>query len=125
MKICVIGVGYVGLVTGTGFADVGNSVICVDIDADKVNRLQDGHIPIYEPGLEPLVKQNVEKGRLHFTTDLAAAVEKSDICFIAVGTPSGEDGSTDLQYVLAAARDIAKAMTGYKMIGIKSTVPVG
>jgi UDPglucose 6-dehydrogenase len=125
MKITVLGTGYVGLVVGTCFAESGNDVICVDIDERKVKMLQEGQIPIYEPGLEELVKRNVEDGRLRFTTDVTHAVQESLIQFIAVGTPPGEDGSADLKYVLAAARSIGKAMTGYKVIVDKSTVPVG
>ncbi|MBK9385093.1 MAG: UDP-glucose/GDP-mannose dehydrogenase family protein [Planctomycetes bacterium] len=125
MKITVLGTGYVGLVVGTCFAESGNDVICVDIDERKVKMLQEGQIPIYEPGLEELVKRNVEDGRLRFTTDVEQAVKESLIQFIAVGTPPGEDGSADLKYVLAAARSIGKAMNGYKIIVDKSTVPVG
>ncbi len=125
MDICVVGTGYVGLVTGTCFADSGNHVICVDTDTNKIARLNRGEIPIYEPGLEEMVKRNADEGRLSFTTDLKSAVEKSLICFIAVGTPPGEDGSADLQYVRAAARGIATHMNGYRVIVDKSTVPVG
>jgi UDPglucose 6-dehydrogenase len=121
----MVGTGYVGLVTGTCFADSGNRVVCVDTDVRKIERLQAGEIPIYEPGLEELVKRNVAEGRLSFTTDIALAVRKSKLCFIAVGTPPGEDGSADLQYVLAAARSIAEHMNGYRIIVDKSTVPVG
>jgi len=125
MNICVIGTGYVGLVAGTCFAESGNDVICVDIDSKKVERLNRGEVPIYEPGLEELIKRNREDGRLRFTIDLAMAVKESLICFIAVGTPPGEDGSADLKYVLEAARGIAKNMDGYRVIVDKSTVPVG
>ena len=125
MKIAVVGTGYVGLVAGTCFAESGNTVICVDVDAKKVAMLNDGKIPIYEPGLEELVHKNVEEQRLSFTTDIDAAVKSSLIVFIAVGTPPDEDGSADLKHVLAAARSIGKAMNGYKIIVDKSTVPVG
>ena len=125
MNICVIGTGYVGLVAGTCFADSGNDVICVDIDAKKIEKLNRGEIPIYEPGLEELVKRNTKEGRLRFTTDLSYGVKRSLICFIAVGTPPGGDGSADLKYVLEAARNIAGAMDGYRIIVNKSTVPVG
>ncbi|HEY9071278.1 MAG TPA: UDP-glucose/GDP-mannose dehydrogenase family protein [Candidatus Ozemobacteraceae bacterium] len=125
MKIGIIGTGYVGLVTGTCFAESGNDVICVDIDEAKVERLRRGEIPIYEPGLDELVKRNREEERLKFTTKIEEAVEASLMLFIAVGTPPGEDGSADLTYVLNAARDIGRHMTGFKIIVDKSTVPVG
>lgn len=125
MKITVFGTGYVGLVSGTCFAEVGNEVVCVDVDADKIAKLNDGEIPIYEPGLEPLVRKNHDTGRLQFTTDAAAAVAHGDIIFIAVGTPPDEDGSADLQYVLAVAQTIAEHMSDYKVVVDKSTVPVG
>lgn len=125
MKIAVVGTGYVGLVAGTCFAESGNTVICVDVDEAKIKALNNGKIPIYEPGLEEMVKKNVEEERLSFTTDIDAAVKASLIVFIAVGTPPGEDGSADLKYVLMAARSIGKAMNGYKIIVDKSTVPVG
>jgi UDPglucose 6-dehydrogenase len=125
MRISVIGAGYVGLVAGTCFADSGNDVVCVDLDKHKVDSLTAGLIPIYEPGLEDLVKKNVREQRLSFTTDLASAVSRSQIVFIAVGTPQGESGDADLQYVLAAARDIGRALTGYTVVVDKSTVPVG
>ncbi|MBI5048550.1 MAG: UDP-glucose/GDP-mannose dehydrogenase family protein [Deltaproteobacteria bacterium] len=125
MNICIIGTGYVGLVAGTCFADSGNDVICVDIDAKKIEKLNKGEIPIYEPGLEELVKRNTQDGRLKFTTNLSYGVKESLICFIAVGTPPGEDGSSDLKYVLSAARGIGNAMDGYRIIVDKSTVPVG
>lgn len=125
MKITVIGSGYVGLVSGACLAEVGNDVLCLDVDANKIRILTEGGIPIYEPGLEAMVKRNKEAGRLRFTTDIPAAVAHGDIQFIAVGTPPDEDGSADLQYVLAAARNIGQHMTGYKVVVDKSTVPVG
>lgn len=121
----MIGTGYVGLVSGTCFAESGNDVICVDKDEKKIENLKNGVIPIYEPGLEGLVKRNVEEERLFFTTSLEEAVEKCLLLFIAVGTPPGEDGSADLQHVLAVARGIGRCMTSYKIIVDKSTVPVG
>jgi len=125
MKIAVVGTGYVGLVAGTCFAEMGNHVICVDIDAEKIARLQEGLIPIYEPGLSELVLNNVRHDRLHFTTDLKSAVEEARIVFIAVGTPSGEDGSADLSAVYKVAQDIGRNANGPKLIVDKSTVPVG
>lgn len=125
MNITVIGTGYVGLVVGTCLADMGNSVICVDNNEDKLNKLKQGIIPIYEPGLEELVKYNVSENRLSFSSDIDFAVKNSEVCFIAVGTPQGEDGFCDLQYVLEVAEQIAQAMNGYKVIVDKSTVPVG
>src|SRR3989338_174964 len=115
VNICLIGTGYVGLVAGTCFADSGNDVICVDIDAKKIEKLNRGEIPIYEPGLEELVKSNTKEGLLRFTTDLSYGVKRSLICFIAVGTPPCGDGSADLKYVLEAARNIAGAMDGYRI----------
>jgi UDPglucose 6-dehydrogenase len=125
MNICVIGTGYVGLVTGVVFSDLGNEVICVDKNEEKVALLRAGVMPIYEPGLEEMVARNADEGRLIFTTDLETAVRKSEVVFIAVGTPPREDGSTDLSQVESAARGIAAAMDRYKVIVNKSTVPVG
>jgi UDPglucose 6-dehydrogenase len=125
MKITVVGSGYVGLVSGACLSEVGNDVLCVDMDADKIRVLQQGEIPIYEPGLKEMVRRNVAAGRLHFTTDVTRAVHHGTIQFIAVGTPPDEDGSADMQYVLAAARTIGQHMTDYKVIVDKSTVPVG
>ena len=125
MKIAVVGTGYVGLVAGACLAENGNEVVCVDKDAKKVKFLQRGNIPIYEPGLEELVRRNRAEKRLTFTTALERGVRSAQIVFIAVGTPTGEDGSADLQHVLAVARDTARAMNGYKVIVNKSTVPVG
>ena len=125
MKITVIGTGYAGLVVGACLADMGNNIICVDNNEDKLKKLENGIIPIYEPGLEELVKSNVSENRLRFTSNIDNAVKESEVCFIAVGTPQGEDGSADLQYVLGVAKEIAKAMNGYKVIVDKSTVPVG
>jgi UDPglucose 6-dehydrogenase len=125
MKIVVIGTGYVGLVTGTCFAEVGIDVICVDIDAMKIKNLKSGILPIYEPGLEELVTKNVAKGRLHFSTSLEESIKGADVAFIAVGTPPGEDGSADLKYVIAVASEIGQYMNSYGVIVTKSTVPVG
>src|SRR5881296_3151514 len=125
MNICVVGAGYVGLVTGAVFADLGNEVVCVDNVADKISALQSGHLPIYEPGLEEMVARNVGDGRLSFSTDLAGAVRKSVIVFIAVGTPPKVDGQTDLSAVEAVAREIGRAMDRYTVVVNKSTVPVG
>ena len=125
MRIAVIGTGYVGLVAGTCFAESGNTVTCVDIDERKVRKLRDGEVPIYEPGLEELLKRNVKDGRLKFTTSYAEAIPDAEVAFIAVGTPPGEDGSADLKYVLEAARTIAANMKGYLVVVDKSTVPVG
>ena len=125
MRVAVIGTGYVGLVVGAGLADSGNDVVCADIDYDKIGRLDAGEIPIYEPGLAPLVERNLEDGRLRFSTDVAGAVRESDVIFIAVGTPPGEDGSADLQHVLDVAGIIGRNMNGEKVVITKSTVPVG
>lgn len=125
MKITVVGTGYVGLVSGTCLAEVGNDVLCLDVDPNKIRILQEGGIPIFEPGLQDMVQRNVAAGRLRFTTDIEQAVAHGTIQFIAVGTPPDEDGSADLQYVTAAARNIGKYMTDYKVIVDKSTVPVG
>ena len=125
MKIAVVGTGYVGLVTGACFAEVGNEVLCLDVDAEKIRTLEAGGIPIYEPGLLEVVKRNRAAGRLHFTTDLEEAVRFGIVQCIAVGTPPGEDGSADLRYVLEAARNIGRRMTEYRVVVDKSTVPVG
>ena len=125
MKITVIGTGYVGLVSGACFADMGNDVLCLDVDPAKIKILEDGGIPIYEPGLQEMVKRNVAAGRLHFTTDVERAAHFGTVQFIAVGTPPDEDGSADMKYVIAAARNIGKYMTDYKVVVDKSTVPVG
>ena len=125
MKISVIGTGYVGLVTGTCFAEMGNNVWCVDVDEGKINRLREGIIPIYEPGLEPMVKNNYSMGHLHFTTEIEEALRETEICFIAVGTPMGEDGSADLHYVTSVAAEIGKGMVHSMYVVDKSTVPVG
>lgn len=125
MKLAIFGTGYVGLVTGACLAEVGHHVICVDIDKGKIAMLNDGQLPIWEPGLEAIVGRNVSEGRLAFTTDVERGVTHGEVQFIAVGTPPDEDGSADLQYVLAVAESIARHMTGYKVIINKSTVPVG
>ena len=125
MKLTVIGTGYVGLVTGACFAEMGNDVLCVDVDQRKIERLRNGDLPIFEPGLADIVARNVSGGRLHFTTDLKEGVRFGTIQFIAVGTPPDEDGSADMQHVLAAARTIGEHMTDYKLVVDKSTVPVG
>ena len=125
MKITVIGTGYVGLVSGTCLAEVGNEVLCLDVDPAKIKILEDGGIPIFEPGLQEMVKRNVAAGRLHFTTDVQRAAHFGTIQFIAVGTPPDEDGSADMKYVTAAARNVGKYMTDYKVVVDKSTVPVG
>ena len=125
MKITVVGTGYVGLVSGACMAEVGNDVLCLDLDTEKIQILKDGGIPIHEPGLQEMVNRNVAAGRLHFTTSVEQAVQHGTIQFIAVGTPPDEDGSADLKYVLAAARNIGRLMTDYKVVVDKSTVPVG
>ena len=125
MKISVIGTGYVGLVTGTCLSEMGNDVLCLDVDVNKINLLKQGGIPIYEPGLEEMARRNVAAGKLSFTTDVVASAKHGVIQFIAVGTPPDEDGSADLQYVVAAARAIGQSMQEYKVIVDKSTVPVG
>jgi UDPglucose 6-dehydrogenase len=125
MKIAVVGTGYVGLVTGSCLADVGMTVTCVDVDAKKIENLKNGVLPIYEPGLEDIVERNVKAGRLSFTTELDQALEGAEAAFIAVGTPPGEDGSADLRYVLAVAREIGERMKDYLVVITKSTVPVG
>ena len=125
MKIAVVGTGYVGLVTGTCLAETGNQVICVDINQNKVKMMQEGKLPIYEPGLELLFHRNINQGRLHFTSNLAEAIAEAKIIFLALPTPPGGDGSADLSYVLGAAKDIAGLITDYKVIVTKSTVPVG
>ncbi|MBV8501408.1 MAG: UDP-glucose/GDP-mannose dehydrogenase family protein [Paucibacter sp.] len=125
MKVTTIGTGYVGLVTGACLAEMGNHVVCLDVNAEKIRVLNEGGIPIHEPGLDAVVQRNVASGRLQFTTDVDMAVQHGTLLFIGVGTPPGEDGSADLQYVLAAARSIGQRMTDYKVIVDKSTVPVG
>ena len=125
MKIAVVGTGYVGLVTGTCFAETGNDICCVDIDADKINKLKAGQITIYEPGLEKLFLRNLKEERLHFTTNLEEGIKDATIIFLALPTPPGENGSADLKYVLGVAEDIGKILTSYKVIVDKSTVPVG
>lgn len=125
MNLAVIGSGYVGLVSGACFAEMGNRVVCVDIDQNKIDGLNQGHLPIYEPGLEALVQRNRDTGRLVFTSRLDEAMQTTNMLFIAVGTPPGEDGSADLQYVLAVAREIGSMMSGYTVVVNKSTVPVG
>lgn len=125
MKITIVGSGYVGLVSGACFAEMGNTVTCVDIDQQKINKLNEGIIPIFEPGLKAMVLRNIEQKNLFFTTDLTASIKKSKLIFIAVGTPMGEDGSADLQYVLAVAKSIGKSIASEIIIVNKSTVPVG
>ncbi len=125
MKIAVVGTGYVGLVTGTCFSETGNQVVCVDVNEEKINRLQNGIVPIYEPGLEVLFHRNVEEGRLKFTTNLAKGIEEAEAIFLALPTPPGEDGSADLKYILQVAGDLGRILTRYAVIVDKSTVPVG
>jgi len=125
MKIAVVGTGYVGLVTGTCFAETGNLVTCIDIDQNKITKLRNGQITIYEPGLEKLFLRNLREERLHFTTSLADGIQDAEVIFLALPTPPGEDGSADLKYILGVARDLGKLLTGYKVIVDKSTVPVG
>ncbi|HEV8591376.1 MAG TPA: UDP-glucose/GDP-mannose dehydrogenase family protein [Pyrinomonadaceae bacterium] len=125
MRIAVIGTGYVGLVSGACFAEFGVDVTCVDVDVTKIDKLNNGVIPIYEPGLDQIVEKNVRDGRLHFTTDIKAAVETARVVFLAVGTPPKEDGSPDMSYYQQAAKDVAEAMNGYKVLVTKSTVPIG
>lgn len=125
MKIAVVGTGYVGLVTGTCFAETGNKVTCIDIDVNKVNKLSNGEITIYEPGLEKIFLRNLREDRLHFTTNLAEGIEDAEIVFLALPTPPGEDGSADLKYILGVANDLGKLLKSYKVIVDKSTVPVG
>ena len=125
MNIAVVGTGYVGLVSGTCFAETGNTVICVDIDKNKVERMRNGEVPIYEPGLELLFDRNTKQGRLSFTTDLEEAVRDAEVIFLALPTPPGEDGSADLSYILGVADDLSRIITDYKVVVDKSTVPVG
>ena len=125
MKVTIFGTGYVGLVTGACLAEMGNHVVCVDIDQVKVARLEQGEIPIFEPGLEPIVRRNHANGQLEFTTDAATAIAHAQIIFIAVGTPPDEDGSADLQYVLGVAKSIGRHLDRYAVVVNKSTVPVG
>ena len=125
MRIIVVGSGYVGLVTGACFAESGVNVSCVDVNVDKVQHLKNGAIPIYEPGLEGLIRSNVEKKRLFFATDIKEGIDGSEVIFIAVGTPSGEDGSADLKHVLEVSKEIGRAIKDYTVVVTKSTVPVG
>ena len=125
MKIGVFGTGYVGLVTGVCFAEMGNTVTCVDIDLQKIKNLKDGISPIYEPGLEPLLKSNISGKRIHFTDQAKKAIDENEVLFIAVGTPPFEDGSADMKYVLKVAETIAENMQAYKLLVTKSTVPIG
>ncbi|NNK80966.1 MAG: UDP-glucose/GDP-mannose dehydrogenase family protein, partial [Flavobacteriales bacterium] len=125
MKIAVVGTGYVGLVTGTCFAETGNDVTCVDIDADKVERMRNGEVPIYEPHLDVLFERNIKQGRLKFTTNLEKGIEGAKVIFLALPTPPGEDGSADLSYVLSVAKQLGPMIDEFKVIVDKSTVPVG
>jgi UDPglucose 6-dehydrogenase len=125
MKIAVVGTGYVGLVTGTCFAETGNEVTCIDIIPQKVNKLKNGEITIYEPGLEKLFLRNLKEDRLHFTTNMAEGIKDAAIIILALPTPPGENGSADLKYILGVAEDLGKILTGYTVIVDKSTVPVG
>ncbi len=125
MKISVVGTGYVGLVSGTCFSETGVHVVCVDVDEQKIRRLKNGEIPIYEPGLEDIFRRNMEKGRLSFTTSIPESLDEAEAVFIAVGTPPGEDGSADLKYVLEVAREVGRSMDHYMVVVTKSTVPVG
>ena len=125
MKIAVIGTGYVGLVTGTCFAETGNEVVCVDIDESKVEKMRNGEVPIYEPHLDVLFERNIKEGRLSFTTQIEGAVKDAEIIFLALPTPPGEDGSADLSYILGVADTLGKIIKDYKVIIDKSTVPVG
>jgi UDPglucose 6-dehydrogenase len=125
MRIAVIGTGYVGLVTGACFAEFGVDVTCVDVDVTKIEKLKNGVIPIYEPGLDNLVEKNVKAGRLHFTTEIGSAVEQAEVVFLAVGTPPQPDGTPDMSFYRQAAKDVAEAMNGYKVLVTKSTVPIG
>src|SRR4029079_13996916 len=125
MQLAVMGTGYVGLVAGAGFADFGNDVACVDVDASKIARLERGEVPIYEPGLDALIAKNAKAGRLRFSTDVAEAIRAAEVVFIAVGTPSAADGSADLSAVFAVARTLGENMNGFKVVATKSTVPAG
>ncbi|NCB85155.1 MAG: UDP-glucose/GDP-mannose dehydrogenase family protein, partial [Bacteroidia bacterium] len=125
MNITIVGTGYVGLVSGTCFAELGSNVTCVDVNEEKIANLKQGIVPIYEPGLDSMISKNVNAGRLHFTTRLHEVIEDTEIVFIAVGTPSGEDGSADLKYVLDVARSIGRSINKYLVVVVKSTVPVG
>ena len=125
MNISIVGTGYVGLVSGTTLAELGNTVFCVDIDENKVERMKQGIVPIYEPGLEEMFLRNIQAERLFFTTNIKEALDKSDVIYLALPTPPGEDGSADLSYVISVANQIGEMMTSYKVIVNKSTVPVG